>query len=98
MKIYCPLCAYAPRAHDQWECAPGCHTVWNTFDTAGRCPGCSKQWHLTCCPACARWSQHDDWYHAEDGDQADERQHEPWRPERERERTEEYEEELVGIP
>jgi hypothetical protein len=39
--------------------------MWHTFDTRGRCPGCGKRWRETCCPACARWSPHDDWYHEE---------------------------------
>jgi hypothetical protein len=40
----------------------GCGTVWNTFDTRGRCPGCSHQWTWTRCFACDGWSPHDDWY------------------------------------
>ena len=70
MKIYCPLCEYEPRASDRWMCAPGCGEVWNTFETRGRCPGCHKRWRETCCPACGRWSPHDDWYHEETPDAA----------------------------
>ena len=49
-------------------CLPGCHTVWNTFETRAKCPGCGKQWKDTCCLACGLWSPHDDWYHEEIGD------------------------------
>ena len=70
MSIYCPKCEYHPRAEDAWVCAPGCGTVWNTFETGGRCPGCAKRWTETCCPACLRWSPHEDWYHDEAGDEA----------------------------
>ena len=63
MKIYCPLCEWAPGAHDRWMCAPPCGMLWNTFETGGRCPRCAKQWHHTQCLACARWSRHEDWYH-----------------------------------
>jgi len=50
---------------DRWQCL--CGHVWNTFDTAGRCPACSKQWKETCClppiaGGCGRWSPHLDWY------------------------------------
>jgi len=65
MKIHCPLCAYRPHAGDRWICSPGCDTVWNTFDTRARCPGCSKQWRVTACPACDVTSPHNDWYHDE---------------------------------
>jgi predicted amidophosphoribosyltransferase len=81
MKIYCPRCEYRPRASDRWQCRPGCYTIWNTFDTHAVCPGCSKQWRETWCPACAERSPHDDWYHDERTDQA----------------VEEHEEELVGV-
>ena len=71
MKIYCPLCEYVPRASDRWMCEPGCGTIWNTFETRARCPGCQKRWRHTCCPACARWSRHEDWYHDEVPDAAE---------------------------
>lgn len=60
MRIACPRCDYEPRAEDRWTCA--CLTAWNTFDTAGRCPGCGRVWRETQCPACHRWSPHHDWY------------------------------------
>jgi predicted amidophosphoribosyltransferase len=81
MKIYCPLCEYRPSASDRWQCRPGCHTVWNTFETRARCPGCSKQWRDTWCPACGVQSPHEDWYHDEVTDQE----------------VEAYEEELAGV-
>jgi hypothetical protein len=69
MRIYCPKCEYEPDASDVWMCNPeGCGTLWNTFDTGGRCPGCSTYWRKTCCPACARWSPHEDWYHDDPDD------------------------------
>jgi hypothetical protein len=70
MKIYCPKCEYVPTATDVWECVPTCRTIWNTFATNGRCPTCRKQWTETCCPACGRWSPHEDWYHDEVTDEA----------------------------
>jgi len=64
-RIYCPKCEWAPGAHDRWMCTIACGTVWNTFETHGRCPGCSKQWEVTQCLACLAASPHDDWYHDE---------------------------------
>ena len=72
MKIYCPRCAWEPGPHDRWMCLPECGTVWNTFETGGKCPGCGRRWTETCCLACARWSPHEDWYH-DDETGADER-------------------------
>ena len=63
MKIFCPHCEYQPLAADRWQCRPGCFTIWNTFETHACCPGCAKQWRLTWCPGCGRYSPHDDWYH-----------------------------------
>lgn len=59
-RIRCPLCGWEPRAEDRWWC--DCGHEWNTFDTGGVCPGCMKQWTMTKCPACGRWSAHSDWY------------------------------------
>ena len=84
-RIYCPRCAWVPGPHDRWICLPGCRYVWNTFETRARCPGCSKQWHLTACLQCGVRSLHEDWYHDEDtahDDDAD---------------VVEHEEELVGV-
>ena len=61
-RIRCPKCQWEPAKHDTWCCAPGCGHVWNTFETAGVCPGCSKQWAETACLRCNAWSPHDDWY------------------------------------
>jgi hypothetical protein len=70
-EIRCPLCHWQPRASSKWFCAfcphpegllGGCGTMWNTFATHGRCPGCQHQWRWTSCLACAGWSLHRDWY------------------------------------
>ena len=68
VKIHCPRCEWAPSAGDRWQCRPGCHTIWNTFETRARCPGCSKQWLVTACYACNTSSLHEDWYHDETPD------------------------------
>lgn len=69
--IHCPLCGWRPDAASRWCCeaadAPepffdGCRTVWNTFATRGRCPGCDHQWQWTLCLRCVQWSLHEDWY------------------------------------
>lgn len=72
MKVYCPLCSWAPGPHDRWMCVPQCRTVWNTFETNGKCPGCGRRWTETCCLACARWSPHEDWYHDDEPGESDE--------------------------
>ncbi len=59
-KIACPKCDWEPRADDRWMCS--CGHIWNTFDTAARCPACGKQWRDTCCLSCQKWSKHLDWY------------------------------------
>lgn len=71
-------------------CTPGCHTVWNTFETHGECPGCHKQWHVTQCLVCHALSPHDDWYH----DSVSNEDEEGWSLEQER--AKENEEALVG--
>ena len=58
--IRCPRCGWQPGPSDRWRCS--CETVWNTFDTGGRCPGCSHQWTMTACLACHEWSPHLAWY------------------------------------
>jgi len=70
-RIYCPLCTWEPGPDDQWVCAPGCLTMWNTFETHARCPGCAKQWRFTACHACRMMSPHEEWYHDEALDEAD---------------------------
>ena len=62
-RIFCPICSWAPAAHDRWQCRPGCYTIWNTFETHARCPGCQKQWKVTYCLACGIGSLHEEWYH-----------------------------------
>jgi hypothetical protein len=69
--IRCPRCAWRPSASSLWTCncvgTPepyfvACGTVWNTFLTRGRCPGCSHQWQWTTCHQCDEASPHGDWY------------------------------------
>ncbi len=60
VKIRCPKCQWEPKPWSVWMCI--CNTVWNTFDTGGRCPGCGKIWKDTQCLACHKWSPHLDWY------------------------------------
>jgi len=69
--IRCPLCGWRPSAGDRWSCISagtpepffgGCGTVWNTFSTRGRCPGCNHQWQWTTCLKCHEHSLHVDWY------------------------------------
>ena len=70
-RIRCPICAWQPHSSSSWLCwsGPGpeppfeaCGTTWNTFETGGRCPGCSHQWQWTTCLRCGEWSRHVDWY------------------------------------
>jgi len=70
-RIRCPRCEWVPTAGSRWCCDhratpeppfPSCGTVWHTFSTRGRCPGCSHQWQWTSCLACGKASPHDDWY------------------------------------
>lgn len=73
--IRCPLCGWRPKASSRWTCIcrgtpepyfEACGTVWNTFDTRGRCPGCSHQWQWTSCLMCEQASLHVDWYEGEE--------------------------------
>jgi hypothetical protein len=69
-RIRCPLCGWSPSAASLWACEShgtpepffGCGTMWNTFATRGKCPGCAHQWRWTSCLRCHEWSLHDDWY------------------------------------
>ncbi len=72
-RIRCPNCRWQPASGDRWFCLPmgppesfsgGCGHGWNTFDTRGKCPGCSYQWLHTTCLSCNVTSPHDDWYDA----------------------------------
>jgi len=58
--IRCPKCGWRPRARDRWQCT--CLHVWNTFDTRGKCPACTLQWHETACLSCLVMSPHEAWY------------------------------------
>ena len=73
-RIRCPRCQWRPTPSSRWSCLgggtpeasfEGCGTVWNTFETGGRCPGCDHQWRWTSCLRCGEWSLHDDWYERE---------------------------------
>ena len=66
-RIRCPKCAWEPDRESRWICLLECGTVWNTFETAGRCPGCNRVWQDTACLACHRWSPHVDWYEPDPG-------------------------------
>lgn len=59
-RIRCPKCNWSPQAHDVWYCL--CGHSWNTFDTGGVCPACLRQWLVTQCLSCKRFSAHSDWY------------------------------------
>lgn len=65
MYIACPKCDWRPDASDRWQCS--CGHVWNTFQTHGVCPACGKAWQETQCLACGQWSDHEEWYHEDDG-------------------------------
>lgn len=65
LKIRCPLCEWRPCKADRWVCATDCLHRWNTFDTAGLCPACTRQWNETACLRCWGWSPHRDWYEHE---------------------------------
>jgi hypothetical protein len=61
-RIRCPRCGWQPQRKDKWYCEPGCEHHWNTFETAGVCPRCTKQWEETACLSCGEWSLHERWY------------------------------------
>jgi predicted amidophosphoribosyltransferase len=65
LRIRCPQCQWQPQRPDRWLCSPGCQHSWNTFETAGICPGCAKHWHETACLRCHEWSLHSEWYQRE---------------------------------
>lgn len=63
--IRCPKCNWQPDGLPHWQCT--CGTVWDSFETAARCPGCGKVWEDTQCVSpqyggCTQWSPHLDWY------------------------------------
>ena len=59
-QIRCPRCAWEPGPDDRWTCS--CLHTWNTFDTRGVCPACTRRWLETQCLRCLVWSPHDAWY------------------------------------
>ena len=77
LRIRCPLCEWEPSPSSVWACFSdgtpepffgGCGTIWNTFQTRGRCPGCAHQWTWTSCLRCQGWSLHEDWYELTSGE------------------------------
>lgn len=69
--IRCPQCNWRPSESSRWCCDntgtpeppfQACGTIWNTFSTKGRCPGCSHQWLWTSCLRCQEASLHEAWY------------------------------------
>jgi hypothetical protein len=69
--ILCPRCDWRPSSGSRWCCScestpeppfDACGTVWNTFETRGRCPGCQHQWQWTTCLSCGVASLHEHWY------------------------------------
>ena len=68
IKIKCPQCQWEPDGKAYWECH--CGHVWNTFETAGRCPECHFQHNYSQCVAhaggCTHYSLLLDWYHGLD--------------------------------
>jgi hypothetical protein len=76
-QIYCPKCKWRPQPESLWVWLPACGTEWNTFWTAGVCPGCARQWAWTDCLACHKPSLHKDWYHFPDEGEPAQEQTEP---------------------
>ena len=66
IEIACPKCNWEPNSGSFWQC--NCGHLWNTFETSGKCPKCSKIWADTQClgpsypGGCGAWSKHIDWY------------------------------------
>lgn len=64
LKIACPKCDWEPDGGSHWSCS--CGHKWNTFETYGKCPNCTRVWRDTRCPGpaggCGGWSKHVDWY------------------------------------
>jgi hypothetical protein len=68
MVIACPKCDWHPTPDVKWTCS--CGHLWHTFATHGVCPACGKVWTTTQCSTaygCSQWSDHEEWYHDEDG-------------------------------
>jgi len=64
MQVKCPSCQWKPATAFRWVCTGGnCGHAWNTFDTGGVCPECSKIWDETFCYECKTMQPHVDWYH-----------------------------------
>jgi hypothetical protein len=63
--IACPKCNWQPEGGEQWQCS--CGHIWDTFETAGECPACYKQWQDTWCLTCHCPSEHAAWYRQDKG-------------------------------
>ncbi len=63
--VRCPKCGWEPDESCIWVCDV-CNTKWNTFETRGQCPGCSKVFIDTACSrkwgGCGQMSLNADWY------------------------------------
>jgi hypothetical protein len=63
--VRCPKCIWEPDGSAYWKCSD-CKTVWNTFETAAKCPTCARQYEVTLCPprrgGCGQINVHKDWY------------------------------------
>ncbi|MFT3946624.1 MAG: hypothetical protein QM763_06585 [Agriterribacter sp.] len=63
--IRCPKCSWKPDGGAHWQCT--CGTIWDTFSTGARCPGCGRVWEYTQCVdrlmgGCSQTSPHLNWY------------------------------------
>jgi hypothetical protein len=65
MYIACPKCDWHHPGGAFWRCK--CLQPWDTFATHGVCPACAMVHEVTQCPVCAQWSDHEEWYHDDDG-------------------------------
>jgi Zn-dependent protease len=52
----CPQCKAAPPLGNFWRCA--CGTMFDTFETGGRCPKCARSYQGTACNECGKMSPH----------------------------------------
>jgi Zn-dependent protease len=52
----CPRCRAAPPVGSFWRCA--CGTMFDTFETGGRCPQCARTYQGTACNECGQMSAH----------------------------------------
>jgi hypothetical protein len=64
IRIRCPACAWEPDGGAYWQCH--CGHIWDTFETAAKCPACGFQHKDTQCiqsaGGCSKISPHLKWY------------------------------------